>query len=456
MYRMLFQLSSLAMLGWLLFIFAPTWRVTRRIADSALFPAYIAFLYLVGVVAVFRELGFGIMADFGSADGVLRLLTIEGVALVAWIHILAFDQVVAHLIYRDNMKHRFIPIPLQSVLLFLTLMLGPLGFLTYWLIRVTRSKRLVAWGDAVEVPKDPADQPVRFDSVVTQRSVIPAALGLLRRERGLTLVSLAGFALALITTAIAFIHGDWLLGAEGRLKEAVRFDVAIAIFTLTLALLLPLAGMSETGRRRWRNWTIGLTIYAYLMENVQSWRGLDPRFSKVAGVFDQVLGGVFFLQAIGLLILFVVLTSRFFRDDELPDHEPLRIALRYGALAANLAFFVGVIMSGIQGRTLNRTGDLIWIHAAGFHGLQTVPLVALLLGWSNHSAESARRWVHIAGMGWMLFCAALVAQAGMGMPLLSSGWPSALAVAGLAVWAAALAVAWSGRRSGLTPVSAPA
>ena len=292
MYRTLFNLAGLAILGWILLIFLPKWRVTRRIADSALFPAYIALLYAAGVFAVFRELGPGIMADFGTADGVLGLLQREGVALVAWIHILAFDQVVAHLIYRDNMKHRFVPVPVQSVILIVTLMLGPLGFLSYWLVRIVRTRGLVAWGDRAELTLDPEDRPVRFAEVVTERSVIKAVLSLLRRERALTRIALLGFVLAAVTTLVATIHGDWLLEPEGRLKEAVRFDLAIGIYTLTLAMLLPLAGMSPAGQRRWRGWTIGLMLYAYFMENVQSWRGLDPRFSNVAGPVDQILGGV--------------------------------------------------------------------------------------------------------------------------------------------------------------------
>jgi hypothetical protein len=447
MYRTLFVLASLGILGWILLIFLPTWRVTRRIADSALIPAYVALLYAAGVFAVFRELGPGIMADFGSADGVLRLLQLEGVALVAWIHILAFDQVVAHLIYRDNMTHRFVPVPVQSVILFVTLMLGPLGFLSYWLIRVVRSRGLVAWGDRAELPMDPEERPVRFSEVVTERSVIKAVAALLHRERALTLIALLGFALAGVTALVAAIHGDWLLEPEGRLKEALRFDLAIGIYTLTLALLLPLAGMSPAGQRRWRGWAIGLTIFAYLMENVQSWRGLDPRFSKVAGPVDQILGGVFFAQAIGILILFVVLTSRFFRDDVLPDHPPLRSALRFGALAANLAFFVGILMSGLGGRAINSTGDLIAIHAAGFHGLQAVPLVALLLGWSRLPQEVAMRWVRFAGAGWLLFCFALLLQALMGVPTTSGGFTFGLGIAGAGAWLIALLYAWWARRS---------
>jgi hypothetical protein len=61
------------------------------------------------------------------------------IALVAWIHFLAFDQLVGIFVYRDNMHHRYVPIPVQSLILFLTFMLGPVGFLSYYLIRWARA-----------------------------------------------------------------------------------------------------------------------------------------------------------------------------------------------------------------------------------------------------------------------------------------------------------------------------
>jgi hypothetical protein len=147
MYRTLFDIAGIAMLGWLLLVLLPGWKVTRRIAESAIFPVFLCVLYVAGLAAVLRELGPGFMRDFGSADGVLALLRIESIALVAWIHILAFDQLVGVLIYRDNMKHRFVPLPVQSVLLVATLMLGPVGFLSYWAVRVARTRRPLAWGE---------------------------------------------------------------------------------------------------------------------------------------------------------------------------------------------------------------------------------------------------------------------------------------------------------------------
>lgn len=142
MYVRLFELAAFATPAWLFLIFLPTWRGTRWLARSALFPVLLSVLYLVGLVMVVSESGFGFMRDFGNAEGVTSLLASQDVALVAWIHILAFDQLVGLFIYRDNMRHRYVPLVVQSVILFFTFMLGPVGFLTYYLIRAARTRSL--------------------------------------------------------------------------------------------------------------------------------------------------------------------------------------------------------------------------------------------------------------------------------------------------------------------------
>jgi hypothetical protein len=137
-YPALFSLSGIGILGWALMIFLPKWGLTKWAARSAVFPIYLSVLYLAGVVPLVVSAGPGIVAKFGTATGVIGLLSDANVALIAWIHILVFDQFVGLLIYRDNMRERLIPVPLQSVVLFLTLMFGPAGFLLYQLIRVAR------------------------------------------------------------------------------------------------------------------------------------------------------------------------------------------------------------------------------------------------------------------------------------------------------------------------------
>jgi hypothetical protein len=141
MYAILFSLTSSAILAWLLLIFLPTWPVTRWLAGREFFPVYLSLLYLVGLAPLLLAHGLGVVRDFGTADGVIRLLADADVALVVWIHILAFDQVVGLLIYRENMAERHVPIPIQSVLLFVTLMFGPVGYLSYYLARAVARRR---------------------------------------------------------------------------------------------------------------------------------------------------------------------------------------------------------------------------------------------------------------------------------------------------------------------------
>ncbi|NEW05743.1 DUF4281 domain-containing protein [Paenibacillus sp. SYP-B3998] len=141
MYETLFTLASIAMLSWLLMILLPTWSVTKFLAKSALFPIYLAALYAVGIISTIVDSGFGFVQDFSSSTGVIRLLSNPDFALLVWLHILCFDQAIGHYVYRDNMDNRYVRLPIQSGLLFLILMLGPLGFLCYLALRALRKQR---------------------------------------------------------------------------------------------------------------------------------------------------------------------------------------------------------------------------------------------------------------------------------------------------------------------------
>lgn len=142
MFEQLFSFSNPAVYFWLLMMILPQWRVVKFLASKGVFPIYLATLYTIGLVTVIMDGGLGFVSDFGSADGVIRLMSDPQFAIICWIHILCFDQAIGHYIYQDNMKHRYIPLPLQSVILFSTLMFGPCGFLIY-LISRTISKRFI-------------------------------------------------------------------------------------------------------------------------------------------------------------------------------------------------------------------------------------------------------------------------------------------------------------------------
>jgi hypothetical protein len=135
MYETLFAVANLVLPFWMLMMFLPKWKVTRFVAQYTVVPVLIGVLYVVGLITAIAENGFAFMGEFGSAEGVIGLLADPGFALIAWIHLLCFDMAVGHYIFRDNMKHRYVPLPVQAVILFLTLMFGPLGFLCYVTLR---------------------------------------------------------------------------------------------------------------------------------------------------------------------------------------------------------------------------------------------------------------------------------------------------------------------------------
>src|SRR5690606_26159326 len=191
----------------------------------------------------------------------------------------------------------------------------------------------------------------------------------------MVVLSLTAFAFAAVAAGLALVNGGWMWGAEGRLLEALKFDAALGIYLLTLGLLLPFAPWTARGRRRWIRWKAGLIVFSLGVENIQAWRGLDPRFSEIAGPVDQAIGGLFLIAAIGVMALFIVLLVSFARPGALPDHPGLRLALRYAAAGSLMGFGVGIAMSLIGGREVGAGGDLMLVHAAGFHALQAVPLV---------------------------------------------------------------------------------
>jgi hypothetical protein len=190
---------------------------------------------------------------------------------------------------------------------------------------------------------------------------------------------------------------------------------------------------------------LGLVIFNYGMENVQAWRGLNPRFSEIAGPLDQMLGGFFFLAALGVMVLFFILMRGFFRPDALADHPPLRTALRYATAGVAVAYGVGITMSLVSsGRSLG-AGDQMLAHAAGFHALQAVPVVALLLGASLPPSTHSRFWTRVAGAGWVALCLGLAVQALSGYAPAAPTPALALTLVGALAWITALGVALHAR-----------
>lgn len=250
----------------------------------------------------------------------------------------------------------------------------------------------------------------------------------------ITFLGFAGIVLGLFCLAVAAVRGSFI-PPEGEMDKAITFNIAVGIYLLTLAFLVPSAGFSEKGRRRWVAWTIGLFTYSYALETIQTLRGLDPRFTRVGAVPDQIAGSLFALVATTMIVMFVILVKGYFRRGRSDAQSPLLLAIKYGCAATIGAFAAGLWMSAIAGSRTGTAGNILPLHALGFHGLQAIPLIALLLMWSGATDTETRKWVHVTGIAWLTACAAVAWQTFIGRSVLEVA-PATLASAFfLAAWA---------------------
>ena len=140
-YETIFSIASgLAMLGWIALLFLPKpWRFVIPIAICA--PS-IAVFYAWKIIPMLGGLDF--MA-FSTLEGVMSLQGTALFALIGWVHYLAFDLIVGWVIANDAEQlglSRWLILPA----LLLTVMLGPVGWLTYLLIRIiTKRQYVITW-----------------------------------------------------------------------------------------------------------------------------------------------------------------------------------------------------------------------------------------------------------------------------------------------------------------------
>jgi hypothetical protein len=129
--------TALATLGWLLLILAPGWRATTAIAGAAI-PLAIAAIYLVLIVRYLPDTAGG----FGSLAEVSALFETPGLLLAGWVHYLAFDLFIGGWEVRDA-RRQGVPHLLVVPCLILTFLLGPVGLLTYLVVRLWWAGSLV-------------------------------------------------------------------------------------------------------------------------------------------------------------------------------------------------------------------------------------------------------------------------------------------------------------------------
>jgi ABA4-like protein len=137
--KMFSAAGMLAMLGWLLLVLLPRWRLTTSLITSCVLPGTLAVAYLGLILANFGADPAG-FSSFNSLAGVKSLFSHDPLLLAGWIHYLAFDLFIGSWQVRDARRlgiHHLLVVP---CLLF-TLMLGPVGLLMYLLLRFVARHR---------------------------------------------------------------------------------------------------------------------------------------------------------------------------------------------------------------------------------------------------------------------------------------------------------------------------
>ncbi|MGD1894670.1 MAG: ABA4-like family protein [Cyclobacteriaceae bacterium] len=128
--------NSFPLLGWLLLIVVPRWKYTLTLVRLVVV-LLLALLYTTIAISSFGESegGFGSLAEIG------QLFENPWSLLAGWVHYLAFDLFIGSWEVENAQKlgvSHWLVIPCLG----LTLFLGPVGLLLYFIFRTITTKKL--------------------------------------------------------------------------------------------------------------------------------------------------------------------------------------------------------------------------------------------------------------------------------------------------------------------------
>lgn len=135
--EIVFQIcNSIAPVGWLLLIVAPKWKWTKTVIISGVLPLLFGIVYASLIILFFgKDEG-----NFNSLQGVMQLFISPWGVTAGWIHYLAFDLFIGSWELSNGQKNGM-PHYLIVPCLILTLFFGPIGLLTFFLLRASKTKK---------------------------------------------------------------------------------------------------------------------------------------------------------------------------------------------------------------------------------------------------------------------------------------------------------------------------
>ncbi len=279
----------------------------------------------------------------------------------------------------------------------------------------------------------------------------------------------------LLVTSGVFHIGVWLMDG-GSLAGPVSWRKPI-VFGLSGGITILTVGwvLSVLPRRLTLGWLlafgIGLGFFIDVaLIQIQQWRGVPSHFN-MATPFDSVVFGVMGVGVIpvevGVLVL-AIWTFSSLRD----QRASLAWAIRLGMALLVVSQIFGnlIIQNGVSKVFDPDTGEFLMErvrtaaifgaagsmkipHALALHGIQVLPILALILGQSTWDESRRLRVVLIAALGYAGMVAVSAAQTFRGLAPFDLGGPAAfLLVASAATVAAAYSGAILGMRQGVSAV----
>jgi hypothetical protein len=412
----LFSLSSSLVLPfWLAMLLAPTWRWTERVMRSMLPVAVLAAIYSALIIPRLPDILPGLMQP--RLHSIAALLGTPEGATIGWVHFLAFDLFVGRWAYLDS-RERGISGWLMAPVLALTLLMGPLGWLSYLGLRWATSSRM----------------PHKAKAKLSE---------LLRVNRALTAVGVIMLATLLGTLVGLIADPTVITGAPAWLKPA-KFAISTSIYAFTFVWLLSFIH----GHRRLVSAIANLSAAALFIEVaiiiLQVVRGTTSHFNYStpldAALFEAMAGFIVLLWLMALLAAILLIRQK------LPD-RPFAWSLRIGLVVALVGMAVAFLMPPIGAHSVGVAdggpglplvgwstvgGDLRVPHFVGLHALQVLPFLGWWLSRHRRLGQRARTAVvGIAGLGYLGFVLLLTWQALRGQSLIAPDALTLTAVGGL-------------------------
>jgi hypothetical protein len=372
---------------------------------------------LAGASAARRAAG-GSRADggFDSIESVRRLFASDLALVAGWVHYLAFDLLVG--VHVDERAERAGIGRLALLPAFLlTFLFGPLGWLLYrvqeWATPRLRAAR-------PEVPDVPVD-----------RGPIALAHGALRHADG-RLLAIAGGVLALVPpTVLAALIDDRTLDGANLWIKPLKFELSLAVYAATLAVVVPLAG-ARAGATRGCRWLVRILASGVVVEMAwilfQAARGTRSHFN-VATPFEGAMYGVMGIFAVAIVVAPVVLLPTAWRERRgaLRAGIVAGLALNlllggvFGAiLSARSSHFIGGDVTGATGLPFlgwsTTGGDLRIAHFVGLHALQAMIVAGAIASTWQRRAAAIAVWMFAAAWSVLAVALAVLALRGIAPP----------------------------------------